>query len=81
MKLERTMGWRGFGLEEGMLGRAKEKQSGFSTIPSFISRYKLHGMNSVLAVLVFYNYRHNKLHLSVFLWILIIGGKKTSAYV
>lgn len=47
------MGCRGFGLEEGTLGRAKEKQSGFSAIASFISRYKLHGMNSVLAVLVF----------------------------
>lgn len=29
VKLERTMGWNGFGREEGTLGRAKEKHSDF----------------------------------------------------
>lgn len=34
-------GLEGFGSDEAALGRAKEKHSGFSTVPSFIPFHKL----------------------------------------
>ncbi len=60
VKLERTTSLTGFGLEEGTLGRAKEKQSGFTAIggreqpliPSFISCHKLHSLHSLVGVCV-----------------------------
>lgn len=78
VKLERTMGWNGFGPEERTLGRAKAKHSGFSPIPSFISCYKLHRLNSLVGVRCHpcvSHFRDNKrlFVLSLCLCLLIIG--------
>ncbi len=79
VKLERTTILNGFGLEESTLGRAKEKQSGFTAIggreqpliPSFISCHKLQSALPGRCVCVclhtwISHYRRNKLHLYIF---------------
>lgn len=47
VKLESIVGWNGFRFDEGALGWAKEKQSGFSTVPC----HKLHSLSFLVCSL------------------------------
>lgn len=50
VKLESVVGWNRFRFDEGALGRAKKKHSGFCTVPSSIPCHKLHSLNFLVGV-------------------------------